>query len=55
MGVNMRLFDLMNWRAVEVRFPNGRGWAGEGSFGYRRSALKIGDARPGNASLAAKV
>ena len=46
MGVNMRLFDLDGLAGVEVRFPNGKDWSGEGSFGYRRKALTIGDGAP---------
>ena len=46
MGVNMRLFDPDELKGVEVRFPNGKDWAGEGSFGYRRTAMTISDSTP---------
>lgn len=46
MGVNMRLFDPDELKGVEVRFPNGKDWPGEGPFGYRRTALTIGDTAP---------
>ena len=42
-GVNMRLFDPDELKGVEVRFPNGKDWAGDGPFGYRRAALNISD------------
>ena len=42
-GVNMRLFDPDDLEGVEVRFPDGKDWSGEGPFGYRRKALTIGD------------
>lgn len=43
MGVNMRLFDPDELMGVEVRFPNGKDWPGEGPFGYRRPAMTISD------------
>ncbi len=45
-GVNMRLFDPDELEGVEVRFPNGKEWTGEGPFGYRRPALTISDNSP---------
>lgn len=42
-GVNMRLFDPDELHGVEVRFPNGRDWPGEGAYGFRREALTIGE------------
>ena len=45
-GVNMRLFNPDELRGVEVRFPNGKDWAGEGPFGYRRAALTLSDSAP---------
>jgi hypothetical protein len=42
-GVNMKLFDPDELEGVEVRFPDGRNWPGEGPFGYRRAAATIGD------------
>jgi hypothetical protein len=41
-GVNMRLFDLRDLQGVEVRFPDGDAWSGNGPFGYRREAVTIG-------------
>ena len=41
-GVNMRLFEADALQGVEVRFPNGRDWGGEGAFDYRREAHTIG-------------
>jgi hypothetical protein len=45
-GVNMRVFDPDELKGVEVRFPNGKDWAGEGPFGYRRDAMTISDSTP---------
>lgn len=42
MGVNMRLADEGDLAGVELRFPDGRAWAGEGGFGYVREARIIG-------------
>ena len=42
MGVNMRLADEGELAGVELRFPDGRAWAGEGGFGYVREAVLIG-------------
>ena len=41
-GVNMRLFSPMDLEGVEVRFPNGRDWSGDGAFEYRRPAVTVG-------------
>lgn len=41
-GANMRLFDPEDLVGVEVRFPNGMGWSGQGAFEYRRQPIKIG-------------
>lgn len=46
MGVNMRLFDPDELNGVEVRFPNGKDWFGEGPYGYRRTAMTISDSTP---------
>ena len=40
-GVNMRLFDIEQLDGVEIRYPNGSGWAGEGPFDYRRPPLVV--------------
>jgi hypothetical protein len=45
-GVNMRLFDPDDMKGVELRFPDGKAWAGEGPFGYRRAAMSISDTMP---------
>ena len=42
MGVNMRLADEKDLAGIELRYPDGRAWAGEGGFGYRREARIIG-------------
>ena len=46
MGVNMRLFDHSDLRGVEVRFPDGNEWTGNGPYGYRRAAMIISDQTP---------
>jgi hypothetical protein len=46
-GVNMRLADESELAGVELRFPDGRAWPGEGEFGYVREGYVIGDAAPG--------
>ena len=42
MGVNMRLFARDALAGVELRFPDGRAWEGDGTFGYVRAADVIG-------------
>ena len=42
-GVNMRLFDPDALMGVEVHFPDGKNWTGEGPFAYRREALTISE------------
>ncbi|MBC2665934.1 aldehyde-activating protein [Novosphingobium flavum] len=44
MGVNMWLADESELAGIELRFPDGRAWPGEGEFGYWREARIIGDA-----------
>ncbi len=44
MGVNMLLADEGDLAGVELRFPDGRAWAGAGEFGYVREARVIGQA-----------
>ena len=39
MGVNMWLADPAALKGLELRFPDGRGWGGEGDFTYVREAL----------------
>lgn len=41
MGVNMRLADERDLAGIELRFPDGRAWPGEGPFGYVREARII--------------
>ncbi|HEY0085410.1 MAG TPA: aldehyde-activating protein [Allosphingosinicella sp.] len=38
MGVNMWLADAHDLAGIELRFPDGRGWAGEGDFTYLRES-----------------
>lgn len=38
MGVNMLLADPADLSGMELRYPDGRNWAGEGEFGYVREA-----------------
>lgn len=38
MGVNMRLFDAAAKSGVELRFPDGKNWDGEGEWGFWREA-----------------
>ncbi|WP_176590457.1 GFA family protein [Sphingobium sp. EM0848] len=42
MGVNMRLADERDLAGLELRFPDGRAWAGEGEFTYIREARILG-------------
>ena len=42
MGVNMRLADESDLAGIELRYPDGRAWSGEGCFGYVREARIIG-------------
>lgn len=42
LGVNMRLADEGDLAGIELRYPDGRAWAGEGAFGYVREARIIG-------------
>lgn len=44
MGVNMSLADERDLAGVELRFPDGRAWAGAGEFAYVREARIIGHA-----------
>jgi hypothetical protein len=43
MGVNMRLADERDLAGIELRYPDGRAWSGEGSFGYVQDARIIGE------------
>ncbi|WP_419815545.1 GFA family protein [Glacieibacterium sp.] len=42
MGVNMLLADERDLAGIELRFPDGRAWAGAGDFAYVREARIIG-------------
>lgn len=42
MGVNMRLADEAELTGIELRFPDGRRWSGEGEFGHVREASVFG-------------
>jgi hypothetical protein len=42
MGVNMRLADERDLAGIELRYPDGQAWSGEGAFGYVREAEIIG-------------
>jgi hypothetical protein len=42
MGVNMRLADESELAGIELRYPDGRAWSGEGGFGYVREARIMG-------------
>jgi len=44
MAVNMRLFDDAAKTGVELRFPDGAAWDGEGDYGYVREAVVWGAA-----------
>ncbi|MEE4210058.1 MAG: hypothetical protein V2I43_12410 [Parvularcula sp.] len=46
MGVNMRLFEPEQLGGIEVRYPDGRAWSGEGAFVYRAPSLVIGESAP---------
>jgi hypothetical protein len=41
-GVNMRLANEADLVGVELRFPDGRSWSGEGPFGYVSAPRLIG-------------
>lgn len=42
MGVNMRLADERDLAGIELRYPDGRAWSGQGGFAYVRDARIIG-------------
>jgi hypothetical protein len=46
MGVNMRLADERDLAGIELRYPDGRAWSGEGAFTYVREARVIGRSAP---------
>jgi hypothetical protein len=42
MGINMLLADERELAGIELRFPDGQAWSGEGAFVYVREAVIIG-------------
>ena len=42
MGVNMRLANEDDLAGIELRYPDGKAWSGEGGFDYVRKAVVIG-------------
>lgn len=42
MGVNLRLAEAADLAGIELRYPDGAGWAGAGAFGYVREARVLG-------------
>jgi hypothetical protein len=44
-GVNLRLADESELAGIELRFPDGRAWAGTGEFAYLRDAEVLGEDR----------
>lgn len=45
-GVNMRLFDLDQLDGVEIQYPSGSAWSGEGPFGFRRESMTLSAETP---------
>ena len=43
MGVNMWLADERDLAGIELRYPDGRAWSGEGEFDFVREARIIGE------------
>lgn len=43
MGVNTRLADETDLAGIELRYPDGRAWSGEGEFGFVREARVLGE------------
>lgn len=41
-GVNMRLADERDLAGIELRYPDGQAWSGEGDFGYVQEARILG-------------
>lgn len=42
MGVNVGLADEAELAGIELRYPDGKNWAGEGAFGYVRGSRILG-------------
>lgn len=45
-GVNMRLFAPDVLEGINVHYPNGNEWSGEGAFDFRRKKMKISEDLP---------
>ena len=45
-GVNMRLFDANQLDGVEIQYPNGSEWSGDGPFGFRRNPQTLSSKNP---------
>jgi hypothetical protein len=43
LGVNLRLADESDLAGIELRYPDGRAWAGDGAFDYVREADVFGE------------
>ena len=46
-GINMRLADEHELVGIELRYPDGRTWSGEGEFGYVQKSHIIGSPEGG--------
>ncbi|MDV3257414.1 MAG: aldehyde-activating protein [Sphingomonas sp.] len=42
LGVNMWLAEPSDLEGIELRFPDGKSWSGEGEFSYVREARTLG-------------
>ena len=42
MGVNMGLADARDLAGIDLRYPDGKAWSGEGEFSYVREARILG-------------
>ncbi len=45
-GVNMRLFEPEQLDGVEIQYPHGSTWSGEGPFGFRREKVRYSSQSP---------
>lgn len=48
LGVNVALAEEAELAGIELRYPDGKAWSGEGAFGYVRASHPIGE--PGRAA-----
>jgi hypothetical protein len=46
MGVNLRLADERDLAGIELRYPDGQAWSGEGEFAYVRNPVVLGRQMP---------